>query len=231
MTSRRCSRSANDGLAARMAIPVKPEYGPTLGRLLEPRWRAAPAALRALTIAAGVAMLALAVGIVLYVQPSSYSHGGTVPFHLQYRGLDREPAQAGELLRLSGRYSDGRLKYSYVVGPLRLPAYAGVPTGVLAVYATAYIRARSLRIPEFELEGEGRTRVNGVPGYQVLYTGRVDGEPVYGRDVLLLPEKPGAREGVTIEMIASRTASKEVDGPSEVASAGALLRPVKTFTF
>ena len=39
-----------------MAVPMKPEYGPTLGRLLSPRWRAASPTLRGLVIAAGLGL-------------------------------------------------------------------------------------------------------------------------------------------------------------------------------
>jgi len=81
------------------------------------------------------------------------------------------------------------------------------------------------------LRGEGKTRVNAVPAYQVLYTAVVDGRTMYGRDVLLLPERHGAREGVEIVMLTSPTANSQVDSPLEVASTGVLLRPLKTFTF
>jgi hypothetical protein len=81
------------------------------------------------------------------------------------------------------------------------------------------------------LRGEGKTRVNTVPGYQVLYSTRIAGQEVYGRNVLLLPAHPGVRRGVEIVMLTSATASSEVKAPSEVASTGVLLRPLKTFTF
>ena len=55
---------------------------------------------------------------------------------------------------------------------------------------------------------------------------------MYGRDMLLVAsERPRAREGVDIMMLTSPTASSQVTSPLEVASAGVLLRPVKTFTF
>ena len=45
------------------AVPMKPEYGPTLGRLLAPRWQRASRLTRAaVVIAAGVALLAVAGG-------------------------------------------------------------------------------------------------------------------------------------------------------------------------
>jgi hypothetical protein len=214
-----------------MAIPVKPEYGPTLGRLLEPRWRAGPPMLRALTYAALVALVALAVAVFLHFRPSSFSHGGPVPFHLHYRGLTREPAGPGEYLRLAGRDADGSFKYSYVAEPLRLPPYAGLSTGELALYASRYIRTRTKQLQGFELEGEGKTRVNGIGGYEVLYTATVEGKAVFGRDVMLLPERPAVREGVTLVLMAAQDASKEVAEASEVASTEPLLRPVKTFAF
>ena len=79
--------------------------------------------------------------------------------------------------------------------------------------------------------GEGKTRVNKVPAYQVLYKVRIDGREMYGRNVLLLPERPGARRGVEIVMLTAAGATSEVKEPSEVASGGVLLRPLKTFSF
>ncbi len=38
------------------AVPIKPQYGPTLGRLLSPRWRAASPLLRGVAIAGAVAL-------------------------------------------------------------------------------------------------------------------------------------------------------------------------------
>ena len=49
--------------------------------------------------------------------------------------------------------------------------------------------------------------------------------------MLLVPPREGAREGVVIAMRSAADATKEVKAPSEVASTGVLLRPLKTFTF
>ena len=81
------------------------------------------------------------------------------------------------------------------------------------------------------LRGEGKTRVNTVPGYHVLYTAQIEGRTMWGRDVLLLPERPGVREGVDIVMLTSPTANAQITSPLEVATAGVLLRPLKTFSF
>jgi len=69
-----------------------------------------------------------------------------------------------------------------------------------------------------------------VLAYNVLYTANVEGRPMFGRDVLLLQQRPGAREGVDIVMLTAPRANPQVTSPLEVASAGVLLRPLKTFT-
>jgi hypothetical protein len=212
------------------AVPIKPEFGPTLGRLLSPRWRAARAPVRALVLAACVALLVGVIAAVLTLENAHYSHGGRVPFGFSYRGLYREGPDAGGYVKVA-RHRHGRLEDSFAVEPLTLPPYAGSLSGELPLYAAGYISRLARRDPGFVLRGEGKTRVNTVPGYEILYTARLEGETVWGRDVLLLPERPGAREGVDIVMLTTPGADPQVTSPLEVASAGILLRPVKTFTF
>jgi hypothetical protein len=214
-----------------IAVPMKQEYGPTLGRLLSPRWRAASPLARRLVIAAGVGLLALLVAAVLTLQNASFSHGGRLPFSFAYRSLYRVAPDPGGYVKIQRHRSDGTLEDSYAVDPLVLPPYRGELSGELPMFASGYIRALERRDPGFVLRGEGKTRVNAVPAYQVLYTALIQGRTMYGRDVLLLPERPGAREGVEIVMLTSPTANRQVDSPLEVASTGVLLRPLKTFTF
>lgn len=214
-----------------VAVPIKPEYGPTLGRLLAPRWNAAPRLLRASVIAAAVAVVVLAVGLVLTLEPAGYSHGGALPFSFTYRGLYQTTPEAGGYVRIQAHYPDGSLKYSYAVDPLTLPSYFGGISGELPVYATGYAERLARRFPGVVIRGNGKTRVNKVPAYQVLYETRIDGRRMYGRNVLLLPEREGAREGVEIVMLTAVGATSEVKEPGEVASGGVLLRPLKTFSF
>ena len=54
---------------------------------------------------------------------------------------------------------------------------------------------------------------------------------MYGRDVLLLPPRAGAREGVVVRMLTAPTASAQVQSPMEVGETGVLLKPLKSFTF
>ncbi len=213
------------------AVRMKPQYGPTLGVLLSPRWRAASPLARGLVIAACVGLLALLVGAGLTLENSTYSHGGRVPFSFSYRNLFRVKPDPGEFVKMQRHRSDGELEDSLAVGPLLLPPYSGSLTGELPLYAAGYINGLRLRHPQFELAGEGKTKVDTMFAYAVSYTTVLDGRTMWGRDILLLPEHAGAREGVDIMMLTSPTADSQVDGPPEVGSAGVLSRPLRTFSF
>jgi hypothetical protein len=214
------------------AVPMKSEYGPTLGRLLAPRWHAASRVARATVIAAGVALALALVALALTLENSRYSHGGPVPFSFNYRDLYRVAPDPGGYVRIQGRGPDGALRYSYAVDPLRLPPYSGELFGELPLYASTYTRELARRYSDFVLRGEGKTRVNvNLVGYQVLYTATVEGQAMYGRDVMLLPQRGGVREGLHVVMLTSTTATAQVRSPLEVAGTGVLLRPLKTFAF
>jgi hypothetical protein len=211
-------------------VPIKPEYGPTLGRLLSPRWRAASRLTRIVVRAGVLGLIALAIGAFFTLENAHYSQGGAVPLSFSYRGLARVHPRPGEYVRLERHSSGGRLEDSFVLEPLVLPAYSGEVTGELPLYAAGYVRELRSQHKDFALQAEGKTRVNTVPAYQISYTAQVDGETMWGRNVLLLAEKPGIRRGVKIVMLTTPTANKEVISPLEVASEGVLLRPLKTLT-
>jgi hypothetical protein len=212
------------------AVPMKPQYGPTLGHLLAPRWRAASRPARWAVIALGIALVALIIGAGLTLENAKYSRGGRVPFSFSYRGLYRVTPEPGSYVKVQRRSSSGRLEDSFAVRPLRLPAYAGGLSGELPLYAAGHRKVLAQRDPQLVLRGEGKTRVNTVPAYNIFYTTVVEGRLMYGRNVLLLPEKSGAREGVEIVMLTSPTANPQVTSPSLIASAGILERPVETFS-
>jgi hypothetical protein len=212
-----------------VAIPVKPEYGPTLGRLLAPRWRAAPRPLKAAVAAAAVVLLALAAAAVLAILSASYSHPGRPAFSFNYRHLSRTQPEPGGYVRVVQRGAGGVLLYSFAVNPLTLPPYRGETAGAVPLYTAHYIEGLRRRRPGFVLMGEGKTKVNTVPAYDVLYTALVEGRRMYGRDVLLVPERPGAREGVAIVMLTAPGATRQVQGPMEVATVGVLQKPLRSF--
>ncbi len=213
------------------AVPMKTEYGPTLGRLLAPRWQATARWVRITVVLGVVLVLGVVAAIVLTLLPTGYSHGGKVPFSFAYRGLYRTTPDRGGYVKLRALAADGSLEYSYAVEPLELPPYSGNTSGELPLYATGYIRELAAADPGFVLRGEGKTRINTVPGYEVLYTMRMQGHEYFGRNVLLTPERPGVRLGVKITMLAATSARAKIKAANEVASSGPLLRSVKTFSF
>jgi hypothetical protein len=209
------------------SVPLKPQYGPTLGKLLEPRWRSAAPAVRAIAILASIGLIALAIGIVLSLLDATYSHGGRLPFSFKYRGLYRTATEPGDYVTLV-RTSHGLLQDSYAVAPLVLQPYRGQASGELPLFATGYTRTLAGRLSHFRLEGEGKTRISStLSGYDVLYTALVDGRTMYGRNVMLLPGGPGVREGVVLEMLSSEPATISLP----VASSGVLETPLKTFAW
>jgi hypothetical protein len=209
------------------SVPLKPQYGPTLGTLLAPRWRAAAPAGRALAIVGGVAVLALAVAFALSLLDARYSHGGPVPFSFKYRSLYRAAPDPDAYVKVT-HSAGGRLEDSYAVAPMRLGAYEGNVSGELPVFAAGYTHALAERFAHFRFEGEGKTRISStLGGYEVLYSAFLDGRTMHGRDVMLLPERPGAREGVVVEMLTS----EPVTVSEPVASSGVLEVPLKSFSF
>jgi hypothetical protein len=212
------------------AVPIKPQYQPTLGQLLAPRWHSASPVARAAVIVSLGALLALIVATVLTLENASFTHGGSVPFSFSYRNLYRVRPDPGGWVKVQRRGRGGRLEDSFAVEPLTLPPYGGGLSGELPLYAEGYIAGLRRRYRDFVLWGDGKTRVNSVNAYDVLYTAYVEGRRMFGRDVLLLPQRPGARAGVDIVMLTAPEASPQVTSPPEVASAGVLARPLKTFT-
>jgi hypothetical protein len=215
-----------------VAVQMKPEYGPTLGRLLAPRWYAASRLARTAVIAAGMVALLAIVAAALTLDNARFSHGGRVPFSFSYRDLYKTAPDPGGYVKVQSRWPDGALKYSYAVDPLLLPAYPGELTAELPLFVTGLLPSFARRYPDFELRGEGKTKVNNtLTGYQIMFTARVEGEQVYGRVVLLLPPRERAREGVMVVMLTSSTATTQITSPLEVGTTGVLLKPIKTFAF
>jgi hypothetical protein len=213
-----------------VAVPIRPAYGPTLGRILSPRWRAASRLTRRVVIALVIGVLVVIVAAALTFVNAKFSHGGSVPFRFSYRGLYRVAPDPGGYVKVDRR-RDGRLEDSFAVEPLLLPPYSGEQSGELPLYAARYIAQMKRRYAGFVLRGEGKTKVSKIPGYDVFYSRTDEGQTVFGRDVLVLPQRRGAREGVDIVMLTSPTANAQVTSPVEVATTGILLRPLKTFSF
>jgi len=211
---------------------MKPEYGPTLGRVLAPRWWAASRLARTAVIAAGVLTVLVIVAAALTLENARFSHGGRVPFSFSYRDLYRTAPDPGGYVKVQTRFPDGALKYSYAVDPLLLPAYSRELTAELPLFVTGFVPSFARGYADFELRGEGKTKINNtLTGYEILFTAHVEGQLMFGRAVLLLPPRPREREGVVVVMLTSSTASAQIASPVEVGTTGVLLKPLKTFAF
>jgi hypothetical protein len=218
--------------AAVTAAPVKPEFGPALPELLRRRLDRAPAwARRGLWAAVVAATAAIVVAVGLLASKPSYSHGGALPFSFPYSPrLHRVASHPGGFVRVEQRRA-GRLVQSFEVAPLRLGAYEGRMFAELPLFADGYIRRLRSTLPGFQLVYEGRTPPTNPLGYQILYSYRGPaGEDVFGRDELLLRDRPGAREALLLVMRATRLAGV-IYAPAVGVDGGSLTQIVNDFSY
>ena len=206
---------------------VAPEFRPTLRdelARLRPRWRTPVTAL--LILIAALALLLLLKGS---RQPGTHVvHQGRPAFNLRFtEPLKRVKTGPGELLHLEWR-EHGALRASFVVEPLKLPAFAGDVGGVFPVVASRELDALKARFPGLEPVEEGKARVNKVPAYSTTF--RASRKPrMYGRVVLLAEPVSGSRDGFRIVMLA--TPQGGADKAGDVAARGVLKTAYRTFRF
>jgi hypothetical protein len=182
---------------------VRPEFGPTLPELLGPRLRTLPRAAR-MVLAVAFAVVVLLAAWALLLRGGSGDDRTVVgreppAFNFIYRApfTRLAPAQ-GERARV------GAHDQSFAVRTLHLPAYRGDVAGFLPVYATQIQTRMARDYPGFRLRLEGRTNVNRIQGYELLFQFRRDGRLVYGRRIMLLPTTT-ARDGVDLLLEAPRS--------------------------
>jgi hypothetical protein len=212
---------------------VKPQFGPTLPEILIPRWRSASVGRRRFLAAVVVAVVAAAIAIaILHRRSTPFVYKGSpVSFNLSYPSpLRVVKPPAGADMRIEARSPTGRLLEWFEVDPLALGAYSGQISGQLPVFATNYIAGLARRVPDFLLQTETKTRINEIAGYSVTYSGRIAGQLMYGRLVLLVSALTGVRDGVILNM--GITPSAAVDySPDQVGSADILEKPLRSFRF
>jgi hypothetical protein len=206
---------------------VKPQFGPTLPQLVAtlPRApRAAVVALVALLIAGGglLALRARAGEIQAIVR-------GPTTFNLVYGPQLERVSRPGALLALR-RDRGGLFLDSYVVRPLDLPPYRGAVGGMLPVYVGHYLPGLRRRYGAFELEADGRTRINNAVGYQLVLRARRGARTLYVRHMLLVPATPeGARRGVVVEL--ESTPAAGTPNAVGIGNAGPLKQAMRSFRF
>jgi len=156
---------------------------------------------------------------------------GAVPFNVTWGREFERVREEGALLALVHRRADGLFLSSFTVRPLTLPPYRGPSSGFLPLFATFHIDALRDREADFKLVEEGKARVNLVPGYQVVFRAKRPGpageRTFYGRDVLLVPDVPGARRGVLVQM--RTTPASDTPNPPGTGDYGPLRTPFRSF--
>ena len=218
------------------SLPVKPELGPSL-----------PVLVRRLPRPARLALLALGALVLLAILIALLRGGGPgaaetpvvvrepIAFNLRYgERLERVDPRPGELLRLADRRTgSGGFLQSFAVTPLALEPYRGLAGGELPIAAEGLKARLAERFDRFRLVEEGRTRINEVPGYEVVFTARSeDGRTLYGRHVLMLPltDPPTPqRRGVTLELAGTFRAG--IPNVGALGDEGSLKLPLRSFRF
>lgn len=211
--------------------PVRPEFGPPLiellhGRLGVPRRLVAAAAAVVVGLGAGVWLFALA-----HDSTRNVVHRDAPVFNFAYQPGALRPVapDPGGLYRLERRRG-GAFLQSFAVRVLRMAPYAGSASGQLPLYATRHLEVLRSSLAGFAGPlDEGKMSVNGAPGYTAGFRARIGGRLAYGRDVLLLPPRPGAREGVLVTMLQTREAG--AGSPDVVGEGGALKIALQTVNF
>jgi hypothetical protein len=215
------------------SLPVKPELGPTLPQLLRPWWRRAPRAARAAAVTAAL----LAGALLVLGALRGATSGDTqvvveepVAFNLRHGdALQRVDPDPGELLALRSERGDLFLQ-SFHVAPLRLPAYAGMPSGELPIVAERLKERLARRFAEFRLVEEGRITINETAGYEVVFTARSeDDRRLYGRWVMMVPVVAGERQGVVLELLGTPAAG--IPNAEAIGDEGQLKLPMRSFRF
>jgi hypothetical protein len=209
---------------------VREEFGPTLPELLGSRL-GVPARKVWLGFAA-VGVVALAVVLWLSLRPTPGQSGVVVrkpvTFNLIYTdALRREAPRAGEELRLE---STSGPPQSFVVHPLRIPAYKGDVSAALTFMSARLIDEMGAHYQGFIWRSDGRVNINRQPGYQIVFQARVNGRTTYGKRVLLVvgPDPP-PHTGLDITLLAAR--SSGVPKADAVAANGALKTPYRSLRF
>jgi len=217
------------------ALPVKPEFGPSLPELAGPTWRRLPRVARWALVALLVLVVALLVAKKLGggVEQISVVERDEPAFNFRHAAsLKDAPPEAGQRVRIVASRK-GLFLQSFAVAPLELPAYRGKAAGVYPVAAETLKDRLRERYAEFELVEEGRARINEVPGYEVVFRARTaEGRRLYGRFVMLVPltDPPTPqRRGVVLELLG--TPAAQIPNAASIGDVGALKTPLRSFRF
>ena len=182
-------------------MSVRPEFGPSLPALLAARGisrRAMAAGALALAVLAAAAWL----GIQASRDREHLVVEGPPEFNLTYAPsvlAEREPKE-DELVRLEGERRN--LSVELTVRAVSVPAEEGeaVVGGYLPILAERRLDDLADLYGPIGVIDEGKSRINGQPGYQIGFRTQRGDVRLFGRDAYVFPEGEGATEGLLVSL-------------------------------
>jgi hypothetical protein len=216
---------------------VREELGPSLPQLLEPRWRVLSRGRRiALVAAAALLLLALvAAREVLRDDPLKVLVvKEPIAFNLVHRAeLEEVTPKPGELTRLQSG-ATVKTDERFVVRPLQLPAYKGDVSSAYLTLASRRLAQLKAADPDVGYRGEGKARINLIPGYQLAYQTRKAGKLYFGKIFFLAPEPGDGEEqttdGVELDLL-SQFSPSTTPNLTDVGNTYLLKAPLRSFRF
>ena len=216
---------------------LRPEFGPGLPALLAPRLRWSVRRTRCVLLVLFTLLVVVQGARIVLSSGSKLTNDVVVlepiAFTLGYRdGLQRVAPRTGEVLRLSSA-AGAKTDETFTVAPLQLAPYTGDQAGILPVLAAREVGKLRASFPtEFRYRGDGRARINELPGHQLLFQTRLRGRLYYGKRYFLLPEvepPAQAREGVVLTLLSRY--SKATPSVDAVGVFGLTKGPLRSFRF
>ena len=189
------------GAVLSVAVSVRPEFGPSLPALLASRGvsrRAMALGAVALVLAAVAAWL----GIGALRDREHLVVDGPPQFNLVYAPsvLTEQEPREDELVRLEGERPN--LSVELTVRPVDVPAAEGenVVGGYLPILAERRLADLADLYGPVGVIDEGKSRINGQPGYQIGFRTMRGDDRLFGRDAYVFPDEPGATEGLLLSL-------------------------------
>jgi len=216
---------------------VREELGPSLPELLAPRWRVLSGGPR-IAVVVGVLLLAALLVVAREVVRGEPLKELVVrepfAFNLVHRAqLQQVTPGPGEVLRLQSEAGSPTLE-RLTVGTLTVPPYRGDISSAYLLMASRRLTALRAADPQVAYRGEGKARVNLIPGYQLAYQTRRAGRLLFGKIFFLAPEpedgEPQTREGAELTLLSEFSIST-TPNLTDVGNTYLLKAPLRSFRF